>query len=59
MGFQTDFLILDTQPSPDVVPVEIDRAFRQAYSLRIAVLSQALEKVLQRTSAGGIISLEL
>jgi hypothetical protein len=57
--FSNRFFILDAQLFPDVVPAETDRAFRQAHDLLIAVLSQALGKVLQRTSAGGIISLEL
>lgn len=33
VGFQTDFFILDAQLFPDVVPVEIDRAFRQIHDL--------------------------
>ena len=32
--FQSDFLILDAQLFPDIVPVEIDRAFRQVHDLR-------------------------
>jgi len=34
VGFETDFFILDAQFFPDIVPVEIDRAFRQVHYLR-------------------------
>ena len=33
IGFQTDFFILDAQFFSDIVPVEIDRAFRQVHCL--------------------------
>jgi hypothetical protein len=35
--FQRDFLILDAQLFPDIVPMEIDRAFRQVHDLRDAL----------------------
>jgi hypothetical protein len=33
VGFQADFFVLDAQLFPDVVPVEINRAFRQIHDL--------------------------
>ena len=34
VGSQTDFFLLDAQLRPDIVPVEIDGAFRQVHALR-------------------------
>jgi hypothetical protein len=41
-GFQIDFLVLDPQPGPDVVSVEIDGAFRQVHGLRDGLCIVAL-----------------